>query len=116
MKTKPKKIPTFKTEDEERDFWATHSPLDYFDLSTARRVSFPNLKPTTKSISIRLPESLIDELKVLANKMDVPYQSLAKIYLAREVARERRSIFAGDKLAVAEDPAGYKVKRSRRKP
>jgi len=115
MKTKPKKIPTFKTEDEERDFWATHSSLDYFDLSTARRVTCPNLKPTTKSISIRLPESLIDELKVLANKMDVPYQSLAKIYLAREVARERRSLFAGDKLAVAEDPAEYKVKRSRRK-
>lgn len=108
MKTKPKKIPTFKTEDEERDFWATHSPLDYFDLSTARRVTFPSLKPTTKSISIRLPESLIDELKVLANKKDVPYQSLAKIYLAREVDMERRALFADQKtLAVAEDSAEY---------
>lgn len=111
MKTKPKKIPKFKTEDEEREFWATHSPLDYFDLSTARRVTFPNLKPTTRSISIRLPESLIDNLKIQANKMDVPYQSLAKIYLAREVERERREAFA----AVAEDPVEYKVKRSRRK-
>lgn len=116
MNTKPKKIPKFKTEDEEREFWATHSPLDYFDLSTARRVTpSPNLKPTTKSISIRLPESLIDQLKVLANKKDVPYQSLAKIYLAREVEMERRANFSGDKLAVAEDPAEYNVKRARRK-
>ncbi|MFA6172980.1 MAG: BrnA antitoxin family protein [Kiritimatiellales bacterium] len=108
MKTKPKQIPKFKTEDEERDFWAEHSPLDYFDLSTARRVTFPNLKRTTKSISIRLPEALIDELKVLANKYDVPYQSLAKIYLARGVAMERRALFADQKtLAVAEDPVKY---------
>jgi predicted DNA binding CopG/RHH family protein len=105
---KPKQRPDFKNEDEEREFWATHSPLDYFDLSTARQVSFPNLKRTTKSISIRLPESLIDELKVLANKMDVPYQSLAKIYLARGVALERRALAAGNEhLAVAEDPVEY---------
>ena len=111
---KPKQTPKFKNEDEERDFWATHSPLDYFDLSTARRVKpSPNLKRTTKSISIRLPEGLIDELKVLANKMDVPYQSLAKIYLARGVALERRALAAGDKhLAVAEDPEEYgKIKK-----
>ena len=108
MKTKPKQIPKFKNEDEERDFWATHSPLDYFDLSTARRMTFPNLKRTTKSISIRLPESLIDDLKVLANKMDVPYQSLIKMYLARDVAMERRAIFNKKKsLAVAEDPEEY---------
>ncbi len=108
MKTKSKQIPKFKNEDEERDFWATHSSLDYFDLSTARRVTFPNLKPTTKSISIRLPEALIDDLKVLANKMDVPYQSLIKMYLARDVAMERRAIFAKDKhLAVAEEPDEY---------
>lgn len=108
MKAKIKKIPTFKTEDEEREFWATHSSLDYFDLSTARRMTFPNLKPTTKSISIRLPEALINELKVLANKMDVPYQSLIKMYLARDVAMERRALAGGNKhLAVAEDPVGY---------
>lgn len=116
MTTKPKKIPKFKNEDEEREFWATHSSLDYFDLPTATRVTpSPNLKPTTKSISIRLPESLIDDLKVLANKIDVPYQSLAKIYLARAVAQERRAAFTGDKLAVAETPAEYQVKRPRRK-
>ena len=105
MTTKPKKIPKFKNEDEERDFWATHSTLDYFDLSTARRVKpSPNLKPSTKSISIRLPESLIDDLKVLANKMDVPYQSLIKMYLSRDVAMERRAIFHKEnQLAVAEE-------------
>jgi predicted DNA binding CopG/RHH family protein len=108
MQKKPKKIPKFKNEDEERDFWATHSTLDYFDLSTARRVTFPNLKPSTKTISIRLPEGLIDDLKSLANKMDVPYQSLIKMYLARDVAMERRALAAGDKhLAVAEEPVEY---------
>jgi len=83
------KIPKFKNEDEERKFWETHSPLDYFDSSSARRVLFPNLKPSLKSISIRLPADMLAELKVLANKKDVPYQSLAKIYLARQIALER---------------------------
>ena len=115
MTTKPKKIPTFKSEDEERDFWGTHSPLDYFDLSTARRMTFPNLKPTTKTISIRLPEMLISELKVLANKKDVPYQSLVKMYLAREVAMERRNGYsAGPYLAVAEEPAPYGTKKKKK--
>lgn len=112
MKNKPKKIPKFKNEDEERDFWATHSPLDYFDLSTARKMTFPNLKPSTKTISIRLPEGLIDDLKVLANKMDVPYQSLIKMYLARDVAMERRALHAqGKHLAVAEEPVEYGKKK-----
>ena len=74
-----KKIPKFKNEDEEREFWATHSPLDYFDSSKSKRASFPKLKPSLKSISIRLPEDMLAELKILANKKDVPYQSLAKI-------------------------------------
>jgi len=113
MMAKPKKNPEFKNEDEERDFWGEHSALDYFDVSTARRMTFPNLKRTTKSISIRLPESLIDDLKVLANKMDVPYQSLIKMYLARDVASERRAIYAKDKhLVVAEDPEEYGEKKS----
>jgi predicted DNA binding CopG/RHH family protein len=89
MKRKDSKIPKFKNEDEEREFWASHSPLDYFDSSSARRVLFPNLKPSLKSISIRLPADMLAELKVLANKKDVPYQSLAKIYLARQIALER---------------------------
>ena len=89
MKEQSKKIPKFKDEDEERAFWATHSPLDYFDANTAQSVSFPKLKPSLKSISIRLPEDMLAELKILANKKDVPYQSLAKIYLARQIALER---------------------------
>ena len=89
---KDKIIPYFKNEDEEREFWATHSPLDYFDTKEFKRVSFPKLKPSVKSISIRLPEDMLAELKMLANKKDVPYQSLAKIYLARQISLERGSL------------------------
>ena len=91
MMSKLKKIPEFKDEDEEREFWATHSPIDYFDSNNFKRASFPKLKPSLKSISIRLPEDMLAELKILANKKDVPYQSLAKIYLARQIALERSS-------------------------
>ena len=74
---KPKrKIPHFQSEDEEREFWATHDSTDYIDWSKAKRVIFPNLKPVVKSISFRLPASMLEELKLLANKKDVPYQSL----------------------------------------
>jgi predicted DNA binding CopG/RHH family protein len=86
---KDRVIPKFKTEDEERDFWESHSPLDYFDTREFKRASFPKLKPSVKSISIRLPEDMLAELKTLANKKDVPYQSLAKIYLARQISLER---------------------------
>jgi predicted DNA binding CopG/RHH family protein len=89
MKKMKTKIPKLKNEDEEREFWATHSPLDYFDSKNFRRGSFPNLKPSLKSISIRLPEDLLVELKTLANKRDVPYQSLAKLFLARQIVLER---------------------------
>jgi predicted DNA binding CopG/RHH family protein len=89
---KKMKIPNFKNEDEEREFWATHSPLDYFDSKKFKRGSFPNLKPSLKSISIRLPEDLLAELKTLANKKDVPYQSLVKIFLARQIDLERGSL------------------------
>ena len=85
-------IPDFKNEDEEREFWSTHSPLDYFDIKDGKRASFPKLKPSVKSISIRLPEDMLAELKTLANKKDVPYQSLAKIYLARQISLERGSL------------------------
>jgi predicted DNA binding CopG/RHH family protein len=90
MKTKNKKRPQFKNEDEEREFWASHSPLDYFDTAKLKRATFPNLKPSLKSISIRLPEDMLNELKVLANKRDVPYQSLAKLYLSWGIDSERR--------------------------
>ncbi len=89
MKKSNKNIPKFKNEDEEREFWGTHSPLDYFDTRNITRASFAKLKPSLKSISIRLPEDMLAELKILANKKDVPYQSLAKIYLARQIALER---------------------------
>ena len=91
MKKIHRKIPKFKNEDEEREFWATHSPLDYFNAGEIKRASFPKLKPSLKSISIRLPEDMLAELKILANKKDVPYQSLAKIYLSRQIALERSS-------------------------
>jgi predicted DNA binding CopG/RHH family protein len=90
-------IPDFRSEDEEREFWATHSPLDYFDAQDIKRGSFPNLKPSVKSISIRLPEDMLAELKTLANKKDVPYQSLAKIFLARQISLERRSLDTASK-------------------
>jgi len=83
-----KKIPKFKSEAEETEFWATHDSTEYVDYPKAKSVVFPNLKPSTKTISIRLPESLIEHLKVLANKRDVPYQSLLKMFLSEKVAEE----------------------------
>lgn len=88
MKTSKKEIPDFKNEKEERDFWKNHDSVDYIDWEEGETGRFPKLKPTTKSISIRLPESLIEDLKILANKRDVPYQSLLKVYLAERVAAE----------------------------
>lgn len=88
MKKKFKPIPKFKSEDKERDFWATADTSEYFDWSKAERVVFPNLRPSTKTISLRLPESLLAYIKSLANKRDVPYQSLMKIFLAERVERE----------------------------
>jgi predicted DNA binding CopG/RHH family protein len=85
---KLKKIPKFKSESEEIEFWATHDSTEYIDYSKAKRIVFRNLKPSTKTISIRLPESLIEHLKVLANKRDVPYQSLLKMFLSEKVAEE----------------------------
>ncbi len=76
-----KEIPDFKNEDEERKFWSTHSTVDYIDVSKVFKVRLPNLKPTTKAISIRLNESTLSKLKTKANKMDVPYQSLIKIFI-----------------------------------
>lgn len=81
MKKKLKEIPKFKTEDDERAFWATHDSTDYFDWDKAEAVIFPNLKPTTRTISLRLPESMLERLKVAANKRDVPYQSFIKMIL-----------------------------------
>ena len=76
------KIPKFKSESQERVFWASHDSAEHIDWSKARNVVLPNLRPSVKSISIRLPESMIEELRLLANKRDIPYQSLLKIYLS----------------------------------
>lgn len=80
-----KKIPKFPTEAAERKFWETHDSTDYVDWSKAKRVRFPNLKLSTKSISLRLPVGLLDEIKIAANKRDVPYQSLIKMWLSEKV-------------------------------
>jgi predicted DNA binding CopG/RHH family protein len=85
---KVKKIPQFKTEEEERAFWEEHDATEYVDWSKAKKVTFPNLKPTTKTISLRLPEFVLDELKMLAHKKDVPYQSLIKIFLKDRIDQE----------------------------
>jgi len=83
-----KKIPKFKNEDEEREFWATHDSTDFIYWKKAKRTLLPNLKPPVKTISLRLPESMLEELKLLANKRDVPYQSLVKIFLAERIEEE----------------------------
>ena len=87
---KKKPIPQFKNEDQERKFWNEHDSTEYVDWSKARSVIFPNLKPSVKSISVRLPESMLEELKLLANKKDVPYQSLMKVFLADRIREELR--------------------------
>ena len=86
-----KPIPIFRSEDEEREFWATHDTTDYIDWSRARWVTFPNLKPSTETISLRLPAALLADLKILANRRDVPYQSLLKVFLAERLNHERAS-------------------------
>jgi predicted DNA binding CopG/RHH family protein len=87
MSKKPKLVPKFRTEAEERRFWQTHDSTEYVDWSRAERVRLPNLKPSTTSISLRLPVTLLERIKVVANKQDVPYQSLIKTWLADKVGR-----------------------------
>ncbi|MAG28892.1 hypothetical protein CL632_01975 [bacterium] len=82
---KLKPIPQFKNEDQERDFWAKHDSSEYIDWSKADKAILPNLKPSTKTISIRVPESLLSRIKAEANRQDVPYQSFIKIMLDREI-------------------------------
>jgi predicted DNA binding CopG/RHH family protein len=84
-----KHIPSFSSEDEERRFWAERDTTDYFDWDKAIQPTLPGLKPSTMSISLRLPVAMLEDLKVLANKQDVPYQSLMKLYLAERIGRER---------------------------
>ena len=89
-KKSKKRVPVFRNEDEEREFWASHDSTEFVDWKDSVRARLPNLKPSTATISLRLPESMLEELKVLANKRDVPYQSLMKVFLAERIERERR--------------------------
>ena len=89
-----KRIPRFKTEAEERDFWRTHDSSNYVSWENATEITLSKLKPSTKTISLRLPESMIEELKLLANKQDIPYQSLLKVFLAERLESELNSIRA----------------------
>ena len=85
-----KPLPEFQSEDEEREFWAVQDSTEYLDWSGSERAIFPNLKPSTKTISLRLPESMLAELRQLANKRDVPYQSLIKAFLRERIDQEYR--------------------------
>lgn len=93
-----KPIPEFAAEADERRFWETHDSVDFVDWSTATSIRFPNLKLSTETISLRLPAGLLADLKALANKRDVPYQSLLKVFLADRVAREWRASGRGGDL------------------
>lgn len=84
-----KKIPKFKSSKQEVKFWETHDSCDYIDWQTAKLAKFPNLKPSTKTISLRLPEHMLEDLKLIANKQDIPYQSLIKVFLAEKIQLER---------------------------
>jgi len=86
-----KKIPKFSSVTEEQEFWSTADSTEYLDWDKAKSLVLPKLKPSTKKISLRLPESMIEELKLLANKRDVPYQSLLKIYLSEKISQELHS-------------------------
>ncbi len=88
MSNKLKAIPKFKNEDEEAKFWNSHDSSDYVDWSKSQPIIFPNLKPSSKSISIRIPSYILDKVKIRANALDVPYQSLIKQYIANEVLKK----------------------------
>ena len=117
---KRKPIPEFQNEDEEREFWATHDSSDYVDWSKARPASFPQLKPSTETISLRLPAGLLADLKILANRMDVPYQSLLKVYLADRVREElgygQMPNESAGMIREPETPYGRAPKGTHRKP
>lgn len=89
--SKVKKTPDFKNEAEERTFWEGNDSTEYVDWTQAQRARLPNLKPSTKTISLRLPESLLESIKIESNKRDVPYQSLIKVWLAEDVEEHRRT-------------------------
>ena len=91
MKDMSKKLPEFKNQDYERKFWATADSTEYVDWQAGERKKLVQIKPSLRTISLRLPVSMIEDLKVLANRRDVPYQSLLKVFLAERIDRERQS-------------------------
>jgi predicted DNA binding CopG/RHH family protein len=107
-----KGMPTFRSEAEERTFWETHDTSPFVDWGKARLAVFPNLKPSTETISLRLPAALLAELKALANKRDVPYQSLLKVFLAERVDRETHGVPA----LATRSPRSRKGRPGARKP
>ena len=112
-----KPIPKFKSEDEEREFWATADSVDYVDWSQAKPAYFPDLKLSTETISLRLPAWLLAELKVLANQRDVPYQSLLKVFLADRIAAERRMVRRqGEAAPIVRDKPRAVRKRRKQQP
>lgn len=88
--TKKKPVPEFRSEDAEQMFWADHDSTEFIEWQSAERRKLPNLKPTLRTISLRLPVAMIEDLKILANKRDVPYQSLLKVFLAERLEKERQ--------------------------
>ena len=111
-----KPIPKFASEAGERQFWETHDSADYVDWSRASIVSLPNLKPSTETISLRLPAPLLNDLKALANKRDVPYQSLLKVFVADRVAEEWRSSQHRGALSKAPQPTSRRRQKAAIKP
>lgn len=91
MRKKLKEIPDFRNEDEEREFWSKNDSTEYLDWANATSVVFPKLKPTTRTISLRLSGSMLDKIKLVANKRDVPYQSLIKMFLSERVDEELKA-------------------------
>jgi predicted DNA binding CopG/RHH family protein len=94
MQKKVRPVPKFRKEQDERNFWNTHDTTEYFDFSKSKRVEIefdPGIEAPVKSISLRLPREMLNELKMLANKKDIPYQSLMKVYLVQKIAEERKA-------------------------
>ena len=103
-------MPEFKNEDEEREFWATHDSSEYVDWNKAKRAVFPNLKPSTRAISLRLPASMLAELRQLANQRDVPYQSLIKIFLRERIDAEYTKTLPSP-FAISDQKSTYTTKK-----
>ena len=107
MKNTLRDIPTFENDEEEREFWATHDSTEYVDWDKASPVYFPKLKPSTKSISLRLPEMMLDKLRLIAHKRDVPYQSLIKVFLYERINQELVHLERSeDSLSLGKSEAG----------